>query len=217
MLKIKVNEKIYVRDPQETDLGRRILTEGSKLMDELGMEKFTFKKLAERIDSTEASVYRYFENKNKFLIYLTSWYWIWLDTQLNERTQEIENPKEKFTTVINVITEVKKNPESLLDEVLIARIVLTEGIKSYLTKDVDELNKDGNYREYKKFCQSVASIILEVNPAFPFAISLASTLMEAAHQQKYFSQHLPSLTNIGAGEDSNLQNYLNKLIRIAEN
>lgn len=35
-----------------------------------GYEAFTFKKLAEDIGTTEAGIYRYFENKYKLLVYL---------------------------------------------------------------------------------------------------------------------------------------------------
>ena len=58
-------------------------------MVEIGFESFTFKKLAAKIESTEASVYRYFENKHKLLIYLVSWYWNWVEYRLD---MEITHP-----------------------------------------------------------------------------------------------------------------------------
>ena len=63
-IKFKLNESLYNRDPQDTDLGRKIIKHSIELMDEIGFEAFTFKKLAHRISSTEKSVYRYFENKH---------------------------------------------------------------------------------------------------------------------------------------------------------
>ena len=48
-------------------MGARILTEGLDLMLELGLEAFTFKKLAERLGSTEVTVYHYFANKQRLL------------------------------------------------------------------------------------------------------------------------------------------------------
>ena len=62
-IQIKLNEKLYIRDPQDTKLGRKIIQHSILLIDEIGFEGFTFKKLAMRIGSTEASVYRYFEKK----------------------------------------------------------------------------------------------------------------------------------------------------------
>lgn len=53
-IQIKVNPNIYLRDPQETPLGKNIIKQGILLMDEIGLERFTFKKLGERIPCTEA-------------------------------------------------------------------------------------------------------------------------------------------------------------------
>ena len=76
-IQMQLNEKLYLRDPQDTKLGRKIIRHSILLIDEIGFEQFNFKKLAERIESTEASVYRYFENKHLLLVYLLCWYWEW--------------------------------------------------------------------------------------------------------------------------------------------
>ena len=73
-IQIKVNDKVFVKDPQSSDLGQRIVSIGAKMIDELGFEEFTFKKLSKEINTTEASIYRYFENKHRLLIYLISIY-----------------------------------------------------------------------------------------------------------------------------------------------
>jgi hypothetical protein len=52
-IKIQVNPAIYIKDPETTELGRKILTESIHLIDELGFDHFTFKKLGERIGSNE--------------------------------------------------------------------------------------------------------------------------------------------------------------------
>ena len=77
-IRISLNPGLYLKDPQESDLGRRIIKHSILLLEELGFEQFNFKKLAEAMGSTEASIYRYFENKHLLLIYLVSWYWEWL-------------------------------------------------------------------------------------------------------------------------------------------
>ena len=82
----KLNDHLYVRDPQHTALGQNIINKGVELIDRLGFEQFTFKKLAEEIGSTEASIYRYFENKHRLLHYLTAWYWSWLEYQIDYET-----------------------------------------------------------------------------------------------------------------------------------
>jgi AcrR family transcriptional regulator len=77
--KIQINDKIYVKDPETSDLGRKILEQSIILIDEIGFDNFTFKKLGEKIGSNESSIYRYFENKHKLLVYLSSWYWSWME------------------------------------------------------------------------------------------------------------------------------------------
>ncbi len=72
-LQIKMNEALFIRNPESTELGRNILKHSILLIDKRGFEGFTFKKLAAQTGSTEAGVYRYFENKHKLLVYLTAW------------------------------------------------------------------------------------------------------------------------------------------------
>ena len=66
--KVQINEGLFIRNPEDTELGRKILKHSVQMIHQLGFEDFTFKKLAEEIHSTEAGVYRYFENKHKLLI-----------------------------------------------------------------------------------------------------------------------------------------------------
>ncbi len=44
-LKIRINEKIYLKDPESSDLGKRIVEESIIMIDDIGFESFTFKKL----------------------------------------------------------------------------------------------------------------------------------------------------------------------------
>ena len=46
-ISIILGEKYYSKDPQSSDLGRKIVTSGIEMLDELGFEQFTFKKLAD--------------------------------------------------------------------------------------------------------------------------------------------------------------------------
>ncbi len=43
--------------------------------------------------------------------------------------------------------------------------------------------------------QRVSDVMLEIQPEFEFSHTLSSTVMEGIHHQKYFAQHLPSLTD----------------------
>jgi AcrR family transcriptional regulator len=203
-IKIHINEKIYLRDPEQTALGRKIIEQGVLLVDEIGFEAFTFKKLAEKIDSTEASIYRYFENKHNFLVYLINWYWSWLEYQIDYQTNNILDVQQKLRIAIKVISEVSSPNTSLgnMDKNALHRIVVSESPKTYHTKEVDEDNKDGFFSSYKSLCKKIAEMIQHVYPHHPYPFALSSTILEASHLQVHFARHLPSLTEIRLeGED----------------
>ncbi|MCC9168153.1 TetR/AcrR family transcriptional regulator [Pontibacter harenae] len=196
---ITLSHKSYLREPESTELGRKIITESIKLIDELGFEQFTFKKLAAEIGSTEASVYRYFENKHKLLVYLVSWYWAWVDYTLSFQTHNIADARERLCRAIEVLTKAGQEADpnvAYIDERILHRIVMTESSKVYHTKDVDAENKEGYFLELKRLCHRLAIMVLDINDTYPFPHALISTVMEAAHQQVYYARHLPSLTEI---------------------
>ncbi len=196
-VKINLNHKSYLRNPEETALGQKIISESIRLIDQLGFEEFNFKKLAIEINSTEASVYRYFENKHKLLVYLVSWYWVWLDYQIMFQTNNIEEPARRLSIIIRILAEAHQdNQQTAIDEAALHRIVVADAAKAYLTKAVDEDNKEQLFREYKTLCKKIANILLEMAPDYPYPHTLISTVMEATHQQTFFTQHLPALTDI---------------------
>jgi hypothetical protein len=51
----------------------------------------------------------------------------------------------------------------------------------------------------------VANIIKEINPQYKYPIMLVTTVIEGAHQQRFFAEHLPRLTN-----KQNKPHYLSK-------
>jgi hypothetical protein len=84
--------------------------------------------------------------------------------------------------------------------------------KTYLTKWVDDDNSEGLFIGYKSICKKIAGYILEMNPRYPYPNSLVSTIMLAAHQQIFYAQHLPSLTNIKGKIHQELQAFLEHLV-----
>ncbi len=52
-LQIKMNEKLFLRDPEQTELGKKIIRHSIQLVYKNGFELFTFKKLAEDIGTTK--------------------------------------------------------------------------------------------------------------------------------------------------------------------
>ncbi|MTI22794.1 TetR/AcrR family transcriptional regulator [Fulvivirga sp. RKSG066] len=193
-----MNARLFLRDPQETELGRKIVRESIKMIDRLGIEEFTFKKLAKEIESTEASIYRYFENKHKLLIYLISWYWNWLEYRIDFSTHNLADPEEKLKIAIGIVAG-KKTSDNLfpdIDEIALNRIVIAESDKTYHTKQVDEDNSEGLFRGFKALCKKIAGFVKEIDSSYEYPHALVSTMLEAAHQQIFFAQHLPSLTEL---------------------
>jgi AcrR family transcriptional regulator len=201
-IQMKLNKKLFLRDPQDTKLGRKIVQYSILLFDEIGFEQFTFKKLAERMGSTEASIYRYFENKHLLLIYLVNWYWEWVSYQIDVNTMNVEDPKRKLHIIIQTIVDAsRENPAiDYVNEAILHRIVIAEGTKAYHTKQVDNENKDGFFLNYKALAGKISGIISEIRPGFPYPRTLASNLFEMANNHIYFAQHLPRLTDIQVEE-----------------
>jgi len=198
ILTFKLNENLFLRDPQNTELGRNIISKSVEMIEDLGFELFTFKKLAEEIGSTEASVYRYFENKHRLLIYLIDWYWTWLEYRLDFEINNVIDPEEKLRKCLKLLTQdVKADTQiAFVKEETLQHIVMTEFEKTYLTKQVDTDNKEGLFLPYKAVCKKIAAIVLQINPKYPFPHSLVSTALLALTHQIYYAQHLPSLSDI---------------------
>ncbi len=201
---IQVNERIYLKNPESSDLGRSIVSLGIDLIDELGFEAFTFRKLAQKIGTTEASIYRYFESKQRLLIYLSSWYWRWVDYRLILAIANVDSAEERLKRAITlVVKQVEQDSNfSHIDEVKLNRIIICESSKAYLNKHVDDENREGFFQDYKKLVGRIGAIIHEINPDYKYPHMLVSTIIEGAHLQRYFAQHLPRLTDVVTGEDS---------------
>ncbi|WP_299754106.1 TetR/AcrR family transcriptional regulator [uncultured Pontibacter sp.] len=213
-IKIKVDENVYLKDPESTEKGRQIIQNAILLIDELGLESFTFRKLAEKIGTTEATIYRYFESKHMLLVYLISWYWNWLEYRLVFATTNIAAPEHRLRIAIGILSGKVEDDMDFahISEVILQRIVVAESAKAYLTKDVDADNKEGFFLSYKRLCRRISAIIQEISPTYKYPDSLVSTVAESAHYQLFFAQHLPSLTNIDNGQNNQLQDFLTDLV-----
>ncbi|MBC5995041.1 TetR/AcrR family transcriptional regulator [Pontibacter cellulosilyticus] len=213
-IKITVDEKVYLKDPESSVKGQQIIQTSILLIDELGLESFTFKKLAERIGTTEATIYRYFESKHTLLVYLISWYWNWLEYRLVFATSNIASAEDRLKIAIHILSGKIENDANFahISEVALQRIVIAESAKAYLTKEVDTDNKHGFFLSYKRLCKRISNIIQEINPDYKYPDSLVSTVAESAHYQIFFSQHLPSLTNINDSKQSQLEEFLTDLV-----
>ncbi len=209
VLQLQLNGNLSTKDPQSTELGKKIIKHSIILIDELGFEGLTFKKLSIDIESTEASIYRYFENKHRLLVYLISWYWAWLDYRIEFETHHLTDPRQKLDQAIKLITKKKIQDDAFpdIDEEALSRIVISESDKVYLTKQVDENNREGLFRGYKSLCKKIALFVKEINPEYLYPHALVSTVLENANQQIFFAEHLPSLTELNEFGDPFTSNY----------
>jgi len=209
-IQIEVNPELYIKNPNSSDLGRKIISNSIEMINYMGFEAFTFKKLGEAIQSNESSIYRYFDSKHSLLIYLTSWYWTWTECRIVFATTNVQPTEERLEIALCILTTPVQEDTSIshVNEVLLSQIIFCESLKTYHTKNVDEENKKGCFKAYKSVVQRVSDMMLEIAPDFQFPHMLTSTVIEGAHQQKYFADHLPSLTDTSKEENVIMKFYL---------
>lgn len=197
-IKIAVPEQIFVKDPESSALGRRIIENSILLIDDIGFDSFTFKKLGNIIGSNESSIYRYFESKHKLLLYLSSWYWAWVEYQLVIETHNL-SPNTKLEKAIEIVTRAIKEDSNFshINEVVLNKIMVNENSKSFLTKEVDQENKDGYFVIYKRIVHRLRDMIIAIQPNYKFPSSLASTIIEGSLHQHFLKAHFKSITDCG--------------------
>ena len=116
----------------------------------------------------------------------------------------IESAEDRLKKAIQLLTETIEEDSqfSHVNEVKLNRIVISESSKIYLNKNVEKENSEGFFLAYKNLVQRVCDIILEIKPDYKYPHMLVSTIIEGAHHQRFFAEHLPRLTDIVKGEDA---------------
>lgn len=214
-LNFKGNENIYLRDPEGTELGKQIVKHAIELIHQLGFEHFTFKKLAHEMHTTEASIYRYFTNKHRLLLYILNWYWSYMEYLVVVQLDPIQDLGAKIERLVELFTRELPALQGLPDynRNVLHEIVISESSKVYLIKEVNEINKNEVFKPYKDLCARVSELIKAYHPAYLFPHSLSTTLIETAHSQLFFSAHLPKLTDVKAGDPITfVEQYLKDLV-----
>lgn len=214
-VRFTINPAIFLKDPVSSELGRKIVQGSVELLDEIGMEAFSFRKLADRIKSTEASVYRYFENKHQLLLYLCAWYWQWMEYRIAFQTANLPNAEEQLRVALKIVTAEVTEDRMIqhIHEGKLHRVIVAESAKVYLHKSVDSANADGAYLGYKNLVQRLSEFVLEINPDFDYPHMLISTVIEGAHHQRFFAEHLPRLTDVVDGTDAVTDFYINLVFK----
>ena len=149
------------------------------------------------MNTSEVTIYRYFENKHRLLLYIINWYWSFLEFLVEYKLQNVYDPKDRLKIIIQLLTQ--DFPETLspleYNKQYLNKIVIAES-KVYLVKEVNEINKNQVFKPYKDLCARLASIINAYNPSYAYPHSLSSTLIETSHYQQFFSLYLPKLTDV---------------------
>jgi len=215
-IQIQLNEKLYVRDPTQTEVGRNIIKHGAIMIEKLGFEDFTLKKLAIKLKTNESSIYRYFANKHRLLLYLIDWYWRWMEYLIIMHTNNIQDPNQKIDIILDILL-LKVGDDWAgdleLDKSILNQLIIKEGSKAYLTNHVSADNTQQLFKPYKDLCARIAGIFLEVNPTYKYSRSLTSTVLEMVHHQYFFMHNLPRLTDFGDRKDkSEIINFMKDLI-----
>ncbi len=200
---LRPDPSLSLKDPEATELGRSMLSEGLFLMNTLGLEAFTFKKLAAHIGCTEVSLYKYFPNKHRLLQYYFQLYWLWLRQVCGRHTEKARTPREALDRVVESICGVwpKELPPLQLDPQTLRLLVINEGMKSYLHKNVDDDNARRLFTPYKELSAFVAELLVAFRKDVPMPRSFATTVIEMAHSLPFAMEHLPSLTELSNRKD----------------
>ena len=196
-VKFDINERIYLRNPENSEVGKMMVKKSIDLIYELGFEQFTLKKLATEINSTEATIYRYFENKHSILLYVLNWYWCYMEFLVAYKLESLK-------IIVQLLTHELAGSESHFDynKRYLNQIVIAESSKTYLVKDVLEINKNQVFKPYKDLCARIAKVISEYKPNYKFPRSLSTTIIETSHHQQFFSVNLPKLTDVNSKKNS---------------
>lgn len=202
-IKFSFSDRLYIKDPQETKFGKRLLSHSVELMDQLGFEAFTFKKLAIDMKSAEASIYRYFENKHKLLVFLSCWYWEWVHYLIDIHTLNIKSPQEQLRLTIHQLLHASQqsNMTEYINENLLHKLLVVEGVKAFHHHDIDDENSQGVFKSRKNLVEKIAQIITEIDEQFTYARTLASTMVDMADNQIYYVEHFPKLSSLTNTDD----------------
>jgi AcrR family transcriptional regulator len=199
---LDLDPSLTLRDPG-SPMGRRILSDGLDLMNELGLETFTFKKLAGHIGCTEVTVYHYFANKQRLLQYYFQLYWLWLGILGDQSGGAVKDPLDRLHRSIRILAGLWPDQvlAAQLDPSALRMLVINEGSKSFMHKNVDSDNKLKLFKPYKDLCAQVASELKACSPRVRSPRSFATTLVEMAHSLEFAMFHLPAFTDLSEKKD----------------
>ncbi|NEV94593.1 TetR/AcrR family transcriptional regulator [Psychroflexus sp. YR1-1] len=196
-LRVDINSSLYLKDPESSSLGINIVKSSIDLIDLHGIEEFNFKKLAKAIGSTESSIYRYFENKHRLLLYISSLYWGIMEFQTVVQTNNMPDGMERLMKAVETLfsTPQTKCTSFEVEGQKLRHILNSEFVKAYHHKLVDEENEAGYFSIYKRLALRLSEMIAGVNANYRYNNSLASLIIEGSLNQYFLSEHFHNLTD----------------------
>jgi len=209
---VKIDARLFVKDPLSSAVGQEIIRNSVALISVDGLESFTFKKLAIGLGSTESTIYRYFKNKQQLMMYLASWYWSMLEWKVAFASANVGQPKEKLDkTLLLLSAPISVNNETdFFNEHKMYNIVVSESFKAFVVKNLLKKERIGYFSAYSNLCSRIAEIITENKKNYKYPKALAATIIEAAHYQIFLQSNLPELTDLPKG-DNHLYTMLHQL------
>ncbi len=202
-LQVKVDEAFFLKDPETSDVGKKMIQQGILLMEEIGIEEFTFKKLSEKIKSPESTIYRYFTNKYQFLAYLCSWYWSWLDYKLAFSLANLNLSSKKIDILFEVLSDKPEliNQYKYISGASLLKVVQQEASKILHYHSMDLKHKLAYNKGFKIVCGRIEKVIHEINPSFKNPKALTLVLIEGYYQHQSLLRKNETLTDIKNKEE----------------
>lgn len=215
---MEVHDNLYLKEPFSSELGSSIAQEGAILIRRLGMEHFTFKKLALHIGVTEAAIYRYFENKHMLLLYLTAWYWAWMEVNYVYATANLGSSKSRLSIAMKLMVNGPIFTKNIhINPMDLRSIVVNESLKGYLTKTVDAEHANGIFAQVYSFGGRISELIIEISPTYPFPKTLAYTVMESSLLHAFNAKHLPGMTEQSLDSENRLVFFEELIVKAISN
>lgn len=209
---IKIDERLFVKDPLTSAVGQEIMRNSVTLIASEGLEAFTFKKLAVVLGSTESTLYRYFKNKQQLMMYLASWYWCMLEWKIVFATANVSDPASRLGKALAVLSSPvpARNENEFFNESKLHDIVVSESFKAFVAKNLLKKERVGYFAAYANLIDRIAELVVEVKKSYKYPRALAASLIETAHHQFFLIRQLPELTDLPKGEN-HLFVFLNQL------
>lgn len=213
-LELHIPDNLFLKNPRESALGQRLLRDAAQLIASQGIDSFNFKKLAMVAQCTEATVYRYFENKHKMLLYILNIFWGWQEYAIVFAISNVSDPVVKLQKVCSILAdpELRYIDDKEFSHHLLL-IAIQEGVKIHLTPSLKQEISDGSMKSYYRLVQRLAGIIREADADYAYPVSLATSLMDMALQQIFYAIHYEELTDT-CRDTSKLTRFLTHLLPV---